>query len=461
MISCSTCGKAFAKHALLNRHKQNKKPCKAPVQLLTNTLAKAGVPVESFGEFRDVSKELHTKLTKEQRQDEGIFFTPKKIRDKLFAKLQELGVQPKTILEPSFGSGEFLLDAKIRYPSAKLIGIEKNETLYESVKIPGAELYWGDFLESNDKADLILGNPPYFVMSAGTSKKEKEEFKTKYNHIMTGRPNIYVMFLYKCLMEHLEPNGYLAFILPTSLYNSTYYQPTRDAIQKYATICHLETLTNAGFYETGQETMLLILQKHKRNDDFIFRSFDNTVYLTPKYKELQDMVKGAVSLTSLGLAAKTGSLVWNQERDDGHLKDEGIPLIYSCNITGSNVTLGNIPKFVQKGPVTEETEKRRKEMEAKKQYVQGAKKKPESGPVLLVDRGYGNSLRFHCALCTLKEFYAENHLNVIYATSPQGIQNLERVQKSLQDPRTIQFVESLMGNGSVSASELNSVIPIF
>jgi len=393
-------------------------------------------------EFRASSTMFNASLSKEERSEQGIFFTPKNARDRLFQKLGELGVQPKTILEPSFGSGEFLYDAIAHYPDATILGVEKNETLFNSVQCPNTNLICGDFLTWKGKADLILGNPPYFVMKTDTlSSKEKKEFLKKHASSMTGRPNIYILFLHKCLEEHLEPNGYLAFILPTSLYNCSYYQPMRDYISKHTTICHLENLNKPGFYETGQETMLMILQKQKRNDDYLFKPKQGIVYMTPLYKELYTITRNTTTLQELGLGVKTGNLVWNQHKPN--LSDEGTLLIYSSNINHSELTLHNLGGSV------------------KKQYIKNVTKPTLSGPVILVERGYGNSYRFNSVLVELKDFYAENHLNVIYPKTPEATVHLERVLRSFQDERSMTFIKGVIGNGSVSATYLETLMPIF
>jgi adenine-specific DNA-methyltransferase len=436
---CTTCGKEFASNATLKRHLEKKIPCKAPTQLLQATVQKAleeaGVSYkeEPLKEFREVSEKFHTSMSKEIRLEQGIFFTPKKARDLLFQKLSSFGITPKVILEPSFGSGEFLLDAKRLYPDAKLLGVEKNEELFKSVSLPGAELTCCDFLDWKGKSDLILGNPPYFVLESKSCKKGFDE-------AMTGRPNIYVMFLYKCLTEHLEDNGILAFILPTSLYNSSYYQPMRNYIQKNTTILYVETLNKPGFYETGQETMLLILQKKKENDNYIFR-MNGKVYISPFYKELNDLVKDSTNLQALNLHVKTGNVVWNQVK--GNLSEEGTLLLYSRNIQSGEIKLNNLLG------------------KEKKQCVKGIEKPTISGPVILVERGYGNSFRLNSAYTELKNFYAENHVNVILPVKEDAIENLKRVQKSFEDERTKEFIRLFVGNGAMSATELETILPIY
>jgi len=435
---CEICGKEFAKKAGLTKHKQRKIPCKAPKSVIIQ-------PVIVQAEFRETSKHFNASLTKEERSEQGIYFTPKKARDVLFSGLADLGVRPRVILEPSFGSGEFLLDAQQRYPDAHLIGVEMNEALFNSVECPASTLSCCDFLtwNSEEKLDLIIGNPPYFVVKTDKmTPKEKKTFAEKNSAALTGRPNIYILFLYKCLEEHLKDDGFLAFIIPTSLYNCSYYQPMRNYIEKHTTICHLENLNKPGFYETGQETMLIILQKRQTGSgNYIFKPKSGEVFISPFYKELYDITRDTVTLSDIGLGVKTGNIVWNQIKDN--LADEGTLLIYSSNINKSELTLNNLGGKV------------------KKQYVKNSTKPTLNGPVILVERGYGNSYNFNSVLVTLNDFYAENHINVIYPKTPDAVRNLERVVASFQDERSQTFIKWFIGNGSMSATDLETLMPIF
>ena len=439
-MSCETCGKEFSRKGALEKHRGNKRPCKAPAGFVAATVNPTGEP-EPEAAFRAASKAMNKKLSKEVRAAQGIFFTPKKARDLLFQKLEEFGVAPKKILEPSFGSGEFLLDARRLYPAAALLGVEKNEEVFKSVTCTGAELVCGDFLSWSGSADLIIGNPPYFLIKTDDmTAAEKKEFALKNAVCMTGRPNIYVSFLYKCLEEHLEEGGFLAFIVPTSLYNASYYQPMRDYIRSRCTIRWLETLDKPGFFDTAQETALIVLQKKLGTEEFVFRGRTGTAYITPFYKELAALTAGTTTMGELGLGVKTGNIVWNQVKEN--LGDKGTLLIYSSNINGSELKLNNLLGS------------------EKKQYVKSDKPKLD-GPVILVERGYGNSFRFNVVLVEEKGFYAENHLNVIYPKTPEGAGNLGRVLASLKDERSIQFVRWFLGHGSMTATDLETLVPIF
>jgi len=390
-------------------------------------------------DFSESSKRFNTKFSKKQRAEEGIYFTPKKARDVLFDKLTTMSLSPKIILEPSFGSGELLLEARRVYPNTPILGVEKNEDLFHSVSCENSELSCSDFLEWKGRADLIIGNPPYFVLKSNLSAKEKKELSRKHSESMTGRLNIYIMFLYKCLEEHLEEDGVLAFIVPTSLYNCSYYQPMRNYIEKHTTVHHLENLNKPGFYETGQDTALLILQKKKIHDHYLYRSNGN-VYLSPFYKELYEITKNSKRLIDLDLGVKTGSIVWNQVKDN--LSDEGTLLIYSSNINNSELKIDNIEL-------------------PKKQYVTNIDKPTIDGPVILVERGYGNTYRFNSVLVDRKDFYAENHINVIYPKTSESAVHLEKVMDSFKNEKTQRFIKYFIGNGSISAKDLEILLPIF
>ena len=446
--TCERCGKEFARKTSINTHMKRKNPCKAPTTLLQKQVNEVLVKVAPHlevpvTEFRDVSKKFHETLSKDQRQQEGIFFTPKKVRELLFDAINNLNIKPQTILEPSFGSGEFLLDARRLYPDAIVTGVEKNKALFDSLKQPN--LYCEDFMSwKGEPVDLIIGNPPYFVI------------KEKNSKCMTGRPNIFVAFLYKCLTEHLKKDGFLAFILPTSLMNCSYYQPMRKYIADNTTVHAATLLTKAGFHDTTQETMLLVLQNKKTNDNFILTTPNGNLYVTPKYAELRTLLKGTTNLENLGLAVKTGSVVWNQVKDQ--LVDDGVVLIYANNIHNGQLDIGRVDGETKKQYI--------KENFVKKQYddKDDLCVAPSSGPVILVNRGYGNSgsnYAFNFVKIDMEKYYVEKHVNVIYAKNKVAEKMLDSVVKSFQDPRTAQFIEWFVGNGALSAKELEQVLPIF
>ena len=379
-------------------------------------------------QFSSKSLEFNASLSKSVRQKNGIFFTPKNARDRLFDCIRSKNILPKTILEPSFGSGEFLEDAYKIYPEATVFGVEKNTDMFNSAKQTDT-LFNMDFIDYHaDPVDLIIGNPPYFSVNI------------KNPNCMIGRGNIYILFLYKCLTEHLNENGILAFVLPTSLYNSGYYEPCRKYIATNTTIVHLEEL-NVSYYDTTQRTILLVIKNCVSvRKPYIFKKNTN-VYITPFYKELKQMTRTTTTLQSLGFAVKTGDVVWNQEKDK--LADEGDLIIYTTNIVDKKIVLNNLN-------------------ENKKQYIQGFKHDPMIGPAILVSRGYGNLYKFSYAV--IEEgvaFHGENHINVIYPTTVEAKNHIETVSKSFDNPNTTEFIKYFVGNGALSKTEIETVLPIW
>jgi hypothetical protein len=267
---------------------------------------------DAAANFRETSRAFNASIDKQTRLDQGIFFTPKKARDALFKQLHVIGVNPETVLEPSFGTGELVLDALLAFPKAGVYCVEKNVDLYNSFvtnRFVGVAAYNADFLEwTGDPVDLIIGNPPYFVIP-----------KDKRYTMMTGRPNIYILFLYKCLTQHLKPGGVLAFILPTSIYNCSYYQPMRDYIRTHCEVVYVETLDKPGFFETGQETTLLIIRNAASiANKYLYSSKTGKTFISPHAEELYRLTENTETLASLGVGVKTGFKCQTICRIQGH-----------------------------------------------------------------------------------------------------------------------------------------------
>jgi adenine-specific DNA-methyltransferase len=393
--------------------------------------------------FSTLSNTLNTSISKEERQDNGIFFTPQNGRQLLFSIIKKYCTEPNTILEPSFGSGEFIQDCLKEFPKGLLTGIEKHSVIYQTVS--NSELFLNnknkiriineDFLKvKGGTYDLILGNPPYFVT------------KDKDPRCMTGRGNIFVQFIYKCLTEHLKPDGILAFVLPTSFYNCSYYNPCREYIQKNNTILHVQNI-DASYYETAQDTMILVIQNRPSVDNHFIFQRGKSIYITPFYKELNTLVFGADTIDSLGFRVKTGEVVWNQHKEK--LSSEtGIPIIYPANIVDGKIVLNNL-KAGKK--------------DEKKQYIDGYVGTPMTGPAILISRGFGNT--YHFVYTSIEDpnfqFYGENHINVIYSPEKANPEVFQRIKSSLSNVKTSQFIEMFVGNGALSKTELETVLPIF
>jgi adenine-specific DNA-methyltransferase len=304
--------------------------------------------------------------------------------------------------------------------------------------------------------DLIVGNPPYVVLNE------------KMPECMTGRGNLFVLFVWLCLTRHLRPGGILAFVLPTSFYNASYYEPCRRYIRDHTTVLHVEDLT-VRYIDTAQDTMLLVLKKavdpHRGASPFLFER-GGSVYLTPRATRLRELVAGTTTLEELGLRVKTGKVVWNQHKDkltddhtDDHTNDANggaVPVLYASNITEDHGI--RLVSTMSGG---------------KKQYIKGfTGGEPLTGPAILISRGYGNKYKYMFGVVRdpAFRFYGENHTNVITAAASTSASTsatatateaIALIEVSLEDPRTAEFIELFAGNGALSKSELENVLPIY
>jgi adenine-specific DNA-methyltransferase len=228
----------------------------------------------------------------------------------------------------------------------------------------------------------------------------------------------------------------------------------RKYIAEKTTVHCLKIIEKPGFHDTLQDVVLLILQKKKSHDNFILKTTNGSTYLTPFYNELRELLKGTTTIENLHLRAKTGDVVWNQVKDQ--LRDEGVLLIYSNNIQNGKLVTGNISAG-KKG----EKKQYIKENFCRKDPIAVS---PLTGKTILVNRGYGNNgnnYSFNFVTVDLQKYYAENHVNVIYPKTTAHADNLKRVEKSFNDERTSQFIKWFVGNGALSARELQCVVPIF
>ena len=211
-------------------------------------------------QYSYLSINLSKKICKEDKKKDGIFFTPNGIIRKNIELLDYYMEKINTILEPSCGSCEYIYALNKEYPSKKIVGIEYNDDIYNEISkisLNNVEITKGNYLKTEDnKYDLIIGNPPFYVM-------KKSEVETEYYDYFTGRPNIFVLFILKSLKK-LNNNGILSFVLPVNFMNGLYYDKIRKYIARNYTILNLTIFKNnednIKFIDTTQETILLIIQ---------------------------------------------------------------------------------------------------------------------------------------------------------------------------------------------------------
>lgn len=398
-----------------------------------------------MNKYSQLSISLTQKLTKEEKKENGIYFTPSTIIRKILENLKEYKFNQ--ILEPACGSCEFIKHLDNSFDNCVIDGIELNQTIYNEIKDiqsnkNSINIIQDDFLkfQTDNLYDLIIGNPPFYVI-------KKEECPNEYLKYIDGRPNIFILFIIKAF-QLLKENGILAFVLPMNFLNCVYYQKIRREIYNNFQIINIMTFNEAKFIETQQQTCAIIVRNKKYNwfnHNFTLEQFTtfNTIATINKLKGLLDF---STSLSQMNFKVKVGNVVWNQVKDK--LTDDNTfsRLIYSSEIKNNELV---IKKF--------------KNPEKKNYITQDGYDKP----LLVVNRGYGMGKYCfnYCLVNIPNQYLIENHLICIIPKKnlprDELIKAYNKIMKSFEDPRTKKFVNIYFANNAINTTELEYVLPIY
>lgn len=402
-----------------------------------------------------LSIELTKKLESKIKKENGIYFTPINTITKCLEIINSIKKKEEivNILEPSCGSCNFIDKINDIYNSKKIIGVENNELIYSSIKNRykeekknNIELVNKDFLQydvEEKKFDLIIGNPPYFVIP-------KKQCDKKYYEFFDGRPNIFILFIIKCIFL-LNNNGILCFILPKSFLNCIYYNKLRNYIENNYCI-HTIIKCDDNYIETKQETIIFIISKRERvnNTKYVLKKNNLSIYGIEKdILELKELYKNSKSLKELNFFAKVGNIVWNENKSILTNDENKTRLIYSSDIKNKQLIL---QKYKNK---------------EKKNFIN---KKGINKMCLLLNRGYGVG-NYNFEFCIMNEneeidYLVENHLICILYNDDKIkkkdlLTKYKILSESLKNEKTKKFIKLYFGNNAINITELNEVLPFY
>ena len=402
--------------------------------------------------FSQLSIELTKSLNQKTKKDNGIYFTPKNIIQLIitfitnYSKMYNLNI--KTILEPSCGSCEFINALDSTFPNVEIDGIEYIEEIYKNIKgiafTNPVTIINNDYLNitGDKKYDLIIGNPPYNVIKKNKVPKE-------YIKYCNGRPNIFVLFIIHSINK-LNTDGLLAFVLPKNFLNCQYYNNIREFLYNTLTILTIIDCFSDNYIETGQETIILIVQNkmNKPNNDKYVIKNDNFIIFNTQENiiKLNKLYENSTNLNEYGFKVNVGTITWNENK---HILTDNYNrtlLIYSGDIK-DNKLLPKTYKDINK-----------------KNYIDKSGLKE---PILLVNRGYGKGRYIfnYCLIDIEQQYLIENHLIcIIYNGNIEKdilIEKYNNIIQSFNDNRTKQFIEIYFGNNAINTKELQYILPIY
>lgn len=400
-------------------------------------------------QFSSLSYNITKKISTIDKKNGGIFFTPYNIIHLAFQLVVEhIGkANIKNILEPSCGTCEIVRYLDSNMNNINIDCIELNDIIYNSIKdiifINNVNIIKSDFLiyETDKKYDLIIGNPPYFVM-------KKSDIDNKFHKYITGRPNIYVLFIIKCL-QLLNTGGILCFVLPKNFLNCLYYNKLREYINTNFSIVSIIECYGEKYIETQQDTILFVIQNNKPthinnyclkiSDSIIFNTIDNII-------NIREILNNSTNLHKLNFRVKVGNVVWNNNKSILTDNKNDTRLIYSGDIINNKLSITNYKNT------------------SKKNYI---KKSGKSELMLIINRGYGNGeYKFkYCIIDIDSEYLIENHLICIEYTKDIEKNKLlilyNKIISSFKDDRTNKFIKLYFNNNAINTYELEYILPIF
>jgi type I restriction-modification system DNA methylase subunit len=393
--------------------------------------------------FTELSRKLTKQLSKEEKKEYGIFLTPLTTIQKNIEFLSPYIKDGMSVLEPSCGSCHFIFSLLEKY-DLNITGVEFNKKIFDSIakyETDKIRLYHRDFIKFGelDTYDLIIGNPPYFVM-------KKTDVPSIYHKYFDGRPNIFILFIIKSL-HLLKKDGILSLVLPKSFLNCLYYNKTRKyIIDNYKILTIIECADE--YLDTKQETIILIVQNKKDtsgNAGFVLNYEGNYILGNPTIiDKLRDLYAGSTTLSQMGCRVFVGTVVWNQNKAILTNDATKTRLIYSSDIKDNELVL---QKYTNK---------------EKKNYIDKA---GCNEPVLVINRGYGvGNYKFdYCLIEGGFNYLIENHLICVKCDlgNEGAVEMYERIISSLENPKTIEFIKLYFGNNAINTTELAHIVPFF
>ncbi len=342
------------------------------------------------------------------------------------------------VLDPGAGSGEFLEDVRERCPDAVVSGFDVDPRLVELCRARGLDVALRDAIAAPPPAefDLVIGNPPYFELSANEPRVDR------WRSVVSGRPNAYALF-FALGLAALRPGGRLAFVVAPSMNNGAYFAGLRRHLLDHAAIESLEILGETDLFDAAQQSvMLIVLKKGARSERHVFRATDGAPLFLERPEQLVALRAGHRSLAELGCTVKTGRCVWNQHVEKLRRGPGGgaVPLVWAHNV-GDDGAISWAPEHPKR-----------------MQFI--AWDAPDVGPAIVVNRVTGSvgRGRLRAALVPAgTRFVAENHVNVIRGPADTPWQE---VLDALRSDRVAEVVRLVTGNTQLSATELSRLVPV-
>lgn len=207
----------------------------------------------------------------------GAYYTPIEIA-KFILQWGINGSSDSEILEPSCGDGVFLKclnNEKMAFKKITAVEFETEEAnKARAINLENSYVRNDDFhhfcLNTSDRYDLIVGNPPFIRYQYYDSDQQKlaDEIFKRAGLKRTKLTNAWVTFVVGCSML-LKEQGKLGFVVPSELLQVKYAQQLRKFLETHFNKIDIISFENLVFEDIQQEVVLLLCEKNLSSEHLI------------------------------------------------------------------------------------------------------------------------------------------------------------------------------------------------
>ena len=218
---------------------------------------------------------LINETTKEKLR--GGFYTPNSIAA-FILKWGFNGNKENDVLEPSCGDGVFLEEIRnggYKYKSITAVEIDPIEAeKTRKISLSKNNVVIADFhefsLETNQKFDLVIGNPPYIRYQFFDRKQQQmaDNIFTNAHLKYSKLTNAWVSFVIGSSLL-LKEKGKIGFVLPAELLQVSFAQQLREFLAHFYNKINIISFKTLVFQEIQQEVILLLCEKNDSDSHLI------------------------------------------------------------------------------------------------------------------------------------------------------------------------------------------------
>jgi adenine-specific DNA-methyltransferase len=249
---------------------------------------------------------------------------------------------PEMILEPSAGDGRFVKE--LQEYGGKVFAIEINKNKVRKMKDmvnENTNIYCRDFIRyslvTNEKFDLVIGNPPY-INKKNLSEKDKiksQKLVDYWNLQGSIFQNLWVSFVLGSLKLLSPEKGRIFFVLPFEFLQSKYAEKLRAFLEQKFNTIEIITFEEKIFSDIDQDVCLVLLKNIPTNQPSIkYITLNNT----DEFKEISNNEirrdKPLIKWSNAILA--NDELILIERITSGFVSISDIGFVFPGIVTGSN-----------------------------------------------------------------------------------------------------------------------------